>query len=60
MSNLLIQGHPVDLNQTYTICVNNYRAVGGGQYDMYIDAPVIKDIQVEGAQLFIDFYQIII
>ena len=31
---MMIQGHPVDLKQTYTICVNNYRAVGG-QYDMY-------------------------
>ena len=50
----------MDLKQTYTICVNNYRAVGGGQYDMYIDAPVVKDIQVEGAQLLIDFYQITI
>lgn len=60
VSDMKIKGHPVDLKQTYTICVNNYRAVGGGQYDMYIDAPVVKDIQVEGAQLLIDFYQIII
>ena len=59
-SDMKIKGHPVDLKQTYTICVNNYRAVGGGQYDMYIDAPVVKDIQVEGAQLLIDFYQITI
>ncbi len=55
VSNMMIQGHAVDLKQTYTICVNNYRAVGGGQYDMFIDAPVVKDIQVEGAQLLIDF-----
>ena len=60
VSDMKIKGHPVDLKQTYTICVNNYRAVGGGQYDMYIDAPVVKDIQVEGAQLLIDFYQITI
>lgn len=56
VSNMMIQGHAVDLKQTYTICVNNYRAVGGGQYDMFIDAPVVKDIQVEGAQLLIDFF----
>ncbi len=31
VSNMMIQGHEVDLKQTYTICVNNYRAVGGGQ-----------------------------
>lgn len=55
VSDMMIQGHAVDLKQTYTICVNNYRAVGGGQYDMYIDAPVVKDIQVEDAQLLIDF-----
>lgn len=29
--------------------------LAGGQYDMFIDAPVVKDIQVEGAQLLIDF-----
>lgn len=36
-------------------CVNNYRAVGGGNYNMFANAPVVKDIQEEGAQLLIDF-----
>lgn len=29
--------------------------VGGGNYDMFAEAPVVKDIQEEGAQLLIDF-----
>ena len=37
--------------------MNNYRSVGGGQYDMYTNAPVVKDIQIDGAQLIIDYLQ---
>lgn len=29
VSELSINGQPLDENKTYTICVNNYRAVGG-------------------------------
>lgn len=55
MSELSINGQPLDENKTYTICVNNYRAVGGGNYDMYADKTVVKDIQIDGAQLLINY-----
>ena len=55
VSDLLINDAPIQSDQIYTICVNNYRAVGGGNYDMYVNKPVIKDIQIEGAQLLIDY-----
>ncbi|MEW9992588.1 5'-nucleotidase C-terminal domain-containing protein, partial [Clostridium butyricum] len=55
VSDLLINDAPIQNDQIYTICVNNYRAVGGGNYDMYVNKPVIKDIQIEGAQLLIDY-----
>ena len=35
--------------------MNNYRAVGGGDYKMFAEAPVVKDIQEEGAQVLIDY-----
>ncbi|PAK63744.1 bifunctional metallophosphatase/5'-nucleotidase [Staphylococcus caprae] len=55
VSELSINGQPLDENKTYTICVNNYRAVGGGNYDMYADKTVVKDIQIDGAQLLINY-----
>lgn len=42
VSDLLINDAPLQSDQIYTICVNNYRAVGGGNYDMYVNKPVIK------------------
>ncbi len=35
--------------------MNNYKAVSGGNYNMYANKPVVKDIQIEGAQLLIDY-----
>lgn len=55
VSDVSIKGETLKDDANYTICVNNYRAVGGGHYDMYIDKPIIKDIQIEGAQLLIDY-----
>jgi len=49
------EGQPLVEDKIYTVCVNNYRAVGGGDYNMFAEAKVVKDIQVEGAQLLIDY-----
>lgn len=46
---------PLSETQKYTICVNNYRAVGGGNYEMFAQSLVVKDIQEEGAQVLIDY-----
>ena len=43
-----------DENKTYTICVNNYRAVGG-VIMICADKTVVKDIQIDGAQLLINY-----
>ncbi|QQQ82447.1 bifunctional metallophosphatase/5'-nucleotidase [Staphylococcus haemolyticus] len=55
VTDIKVGNEPLISDKTYTICVNNYRAVGGGNYDMFAEAPVVKDIQEEGAQLLIDF-----
>ncbi len=41
---LLYNGIPVKDEDTFTIAVNNYRASGGGNYDMIKDAETIKEI----------------
>ena len=50
-----VEGQPLVEDKIYTVCVSNYRAVGGGDYNMFAEAKVVKDIQVEGAQLLIDY-----
>lgn len=55
VTNIKVSQKPLNPEEFYTICVNNYRAVGGGNYKMFANAPVIKDIQEEGAQILIDF-----
>ena len=55
VTNIKVGNEPLNSDKTYTICVNNYRAVGGGNYNMFANAPVVKDIQEEGAQLLIEF-----
>ena len=54
VTDIKVGNEPLISDKTYTICVNNYRVRGGGNYDMFV-APVVKDIQEEGAQLLIDF-----
>ena len=55
VSDIKVGASPLEDTKTYTICVNNYRAVGGGDYKMFAEAPVVKDIQDEGAQVLIDY-----
>ncbi|MEJ7427661.1 5'-nucleotidase C-terminal domain-containing protein, partial [Staphylococcus haemolyticus] len=55
VTDIKVGNEPLISDKTYTICVNNYRAAGGGNYDMFAEAPVVKDIQEEGSQILIDF-----
>jgi len=55
VNNIKVGQKPLNPEEFYTICVNNYRAVDGGNYKMFANAPVIKDIQEEGAQILINF-----
>jgi 2',3'-cyclic-nucleotide 2'-phosphodiesterase / 3'-nucleotidase len=40
----LFQGEPLDPQQVYSVIVNNYRANGGGDYEMFQRAEVKKNI----------------
>ncbi|MCB7376945.1 5'-nucleotidase C-terminal domain-containing protein, partial [Bariatricus massiliensis] len=45
------QGNPIHMKETYKVVLNNYRAVGGGNYPMFSADKIVEDIQTEGAQL---------
>jgi 2',3'-cyclic-nucleotide 2'-phosphodiesterase/3'-nucleotidase len=44
-------GAPVKRNGLYDVVMNNYRSVGGGDYAMFCNKPVIKDIPVDVTEL---------
>ncbi|WNR43633.1 bifunctional metallophosphatase/5'-nucleotidase [Paenibacillus roseipurpureus] len=45
------EGKPMDLGRSFDVVMNNYRAAGGGNYAMFQDKPVIKDIPTDVAEL---------
>ncbi len=49
------KGEAVDPNKEYDVVMNNYRASGGGEYPMYVDKPVIKDIPIDVSELIANY-----
>ncbi|MRX73858.1 bifunctional metallophosphatase/5'-nucleotidase [Bacillus lacus] len=47
---------PVDLNKDYAVVMNNYRAGGGGNYHMFKDSKVLKEIPVDMSELIADYF----
>lgn len=48
-------GEAVEPDQALKIVMNNYRAIGGGGYPMYNKDKVIQDIQVDMADLLVEY-----
>jgi len=42
-------------SDTFTLVLNNYRASGGGDFDMLKDLPIIQEIPLNVAELMIDY-----
>ncbi|UOQ50112.1 bifunctional metallophosphatase/5'-nucleotidase [Gracilibacillus caseinilyticus] len=51
---LTYQGEPLALDQYYHVVMNNYRASGGGDYQMFQQKEVVKDIPVDMTELITD------
>ncbi|MEH7525173.1 bifunctional metallophosphatase/5'-nucleotidase [Bacillus sp. JJ1503] len=52
---LSIKGDPVQIKGEYDVVMNNYRAGGGGNYNMFKDKPVIKEIQTDMTELIANY-----
>ncbi|MFC3748935.1 bifunctional metallophosphatase/5'-nucleotidase [Paenibacillus sp. GCM10012306] len=44
-------GKPLDNDGDYDVVMNNYRAVGGGDYEMYPGKPIIKEILIDISEI---------
>lgn len=55
ITDISLNGKPLDMNKHYSVVMNNYRASGGGDYVFIKDCPMIKDTQQEVIELLIDY-----
>ena len=49
-------GIDLDLNNYYTIVVNNYRATNTSIYPCYENAELVKDVNVDVGELIINYF----
>lgn len=57
VKHLEYKGKPLQLDHAFDIVVNNYRAGGGGNYDMFKDKPVKREIQTDMTELLAEYIQ---
>ncbi|WP_188385497.1 bifunctional metallophosphatase/5'-nucleotidase [Ornithinibacillus halotolerans] len=55
--NLSYHGQPLKNEGKYKVVLNNYRATGGGNYDMFKNKPVIKEIQKDAVELIHEYFE---
>ncbi|WP_099156491.1 bifunctional metallophosphatase/5'-nucleotidase [Virgibacillus ndiopensis] len=56
IENVTYKGKPIDPNETYHVVLNNYRANGGGNYDMFKNKPIVKEIQKDTVEIISAYF----
>ena len=44
-------GSPIELDRKFTVVMNSYRATGAGNFPMFQNKPVVKEIQTDMTEL---------
>lgn len=57
VSDVTIEGKPIELDTMYTMVVNNYRAAGGGNFEMMKRNKIIKEIQIDVVECIANYIQ---
>lgn len=52
-----INGKEMDLDQTYKVCLSNYRASNTSVYPCYENAKLIKEINMDVSEILINYFQ---
>ncbi len=55
ITSLTKDGESLNLNEDYTVAMNNYRSAGGGDYTFIKECEVINDTQKDVIELIIDY-----
>jgi 2',3'-cyclic-nucleotide 2'-phosphodiesterase / 3'-nucleotidase len=56
VTSLFCNGEPLAEDQKYQVVMNNYRAGGGGEYNMFKNKKIIKEIQIDMTELIADYF----
>ncbi|PWU67076.1 bifunctional metallophosphatase/5'-nucleotidase [Gracilibacillus dipsosauri] len=51
VTKLLFQNKALEMDRFYSVVMNNYRASGGGNYDMFRGKEIVKDIPIDMTEL---------
>ncbi|WP_164671151.1 bifunctional metallophosphatase/5'-nucleotidase [Virgibacillus doumboii] len=57
IENVTYHDKPLDKHEKYHVVLNNYRANGGGNYDMFKGKPVIREIQKDAVELIRSYFE---
>jgi len=49
------KGHPLEMEEEYDVVMNNYRAGGGGEYEMFQNKPIVKDMTTDVSELIANY-----
>jgi 2',3'-cyclic-nucleotide 2'-phosphodiesterase/3'-nucleotidase len=49
------QDKPIDLQAEFDVAMNNYRAGGGGNYTMFLDKFIVRDIPIDMSELITNY-----
>ena len=56
IKDLSINGKPIKSDELFEVVMNNYRAGGGGEYTMFKNKPVIKEVQTDMTELLANYF----
>lgn len=55
VTRLRFKGEPLAMDREYEVVMNNYRAGGGGNYFMFRNKPVVREVPTEVSELIADY-----
>ncbi|WP_321387856.1 5'-nucleotidase C-terminal domain-containing protein [uncultured Enterococcus sp.] len=55
ITRLLFQENEIKADQMFEVVINQYRAVGGGNYGMFDSGKIVREIQVDMTELIADY-----
>ena len=55
ITDLSFQGHPITAEQEFELVTNQYRAIGGGNYEMFGADKIVREIQIDMTELIAEY-----
>ncbi|WP_128895482.1 bifunctional metallophosphatase/5'-nucleotidase [Longirhabdus pacifica] len=55
IESITYNGKLLEMDEHYDVVMNNYRASGGGNYDMFQGKPIVKDIPLDVSEIIADY-----